>query len=83
MILKEFFRRARRGRKWRVDPRGTIRCQRGDSPLAAVAMAWSPSFAAERLEFRNREWAYKIAAAADVSDSKYRPWLLKQLGIRA
>ena len=85
MKLKEFFRKARRGRKWRVQKdgwRSKVRCQDGDCPLTAVTGQWSIFDAADQAGLRYAT-AEKIAIAADDDRSKHRPWLLKHLGVRA
>ena len=94
MTLKEFFRKARRGRTWRcVDGEfgGTwIRCEDGLCPMAAVAPRheFVPrgggailNSDAERLLGLPRRTVVRIAQAADYDDSRHRPWLLKNLGV--
>ncbi len=80
MTLQEFFRKARRGRKWRVTRLGQVRCAKGDCPLAALSGEWNEVDAARALGLRVVT-AAKIARAADSAYHWDRPWLLKQLGI--
>jgi hypothetical protein len=81
MTLAQFFRKARRGRVWRVRD-GQVRCQRGLCPLAALTDGeWGPGLAAGLLDLRESS-AHKIANAADNDYDRYRPWLLRQLGVK-
>ena len=79
MTYKEFFRKARRGRKWKMAEDGTIRCRNGYCPLAALTKIWDPGVAAEVLGLRPSA-AERIAAAAD-SWGETR-WLARNLGIK-
>ncbi len=91
MTIKEFFRKARRSREWGLTL-GQVRCADGMCPLGAVAKLPSPWYkgkywgvphpgdAARKLGLR-KALASRIARAADWN-TRYRPWLLKNLGIR-
>lgn len=88
MTQKEFWRRARQGRKWA--PRnydGAIRCLNGACPLMAVAVPGRPgvcnaTWAAAELGLAPT-FAEKVAQGADFRWSQHRRWLLKNLGVRA
>lgn len=91
MTLKEFFRKARRGRVWSLWDNGAIRCAQGYCPLGAVASPdpfWGrlqtpPTTARIVLKLKlPKGAARKIANAADKCRSRNRPWLLKHLGVR-
>lgn len=80
MTLKEFFRKARRGRKWTVGTDGSVRCATGLCPLEAVGGRWLPQLAANDLGMRYSV-TVKISSAADMRSSRHRKWLLKNLGV--
>ena len=91
MTLKQFFAKARRGRKWKVTAGGDVRCANGFCPLGAVMRArytggggWrytpAPRAAADQLSMRYAT-AARIAGAADFPTDPNRMWLLKNLGV--
>ena len=83
MTLREFFRKVRR-RKWAIQWNGALRCEDGRCPLGAADddLKGVPSFrGAAKLLGLPIPVARKIARAADMEKSRYRPWLLKNLGI--
>lgn len=82
MTLKEFFAKARRGRKWMVSCGvKQVRCADGLCPLAAVTGLWAPGAAAKKLKIAPAK-AWRIASAADYSKHRDRKWLLKNLGVK-
>lgn len=91
MTLKQFFQKARAGRQWTVsDVTGYVRCATHACPLgAAIDAEWPWELQPLVGNWKVRALhlpkgaARKIANAADKPRSKYRRWLLKNLGVRA
>jgi hypothetical protein len=83
MTQREFWQRAR-AKQWHVA--GVVICENyGVCPLGAVAhIGYSPlaSTAAKMLGLPV-SFAQRVARAADSPKSKFRPWLLKNLGVRS
>lgn len=92
MTLKEFFAKARRGRRWSIEWNGNVSCRGGFCPLGAVAKIrradgsfekrphWET--AARILGLREND-ADRVLRGSDYARSKQRKWLLKNLGLRA
>ena len=90
MTLKEFFAKARRGRKWYGNPGQVVVCDQGFCPLGAVITSDAMGIRYARPPIGAHEVralklpkgaARKIANAADFPRSKNRRWLLKNLGV--
>ena len=86
MTLKEFFRRVRRDRTWRV-VNGQVRCADGLCPMAALVhkkFHWCGVIGfdeAVRILGLSRINAVRIGRAADMAGHPHRNWLLKNLGV--
>jgi len=86
MTQNEFFTLARKGRIWEVG--FVVRCELGYCPLGAALKEYLGFDYKSPQTRSSAEWLHlapaftrRVADAADSKRSKYRPWLLKKLGV--